>query len=198
MAKLTVKNQNRTRDLVMIAMFVTLITLGAFIRFPLGNVPVSMQFAFCLLATLILGGSRACACVLIYIAMGLLGLPVFVGGGGVGYVLQPSFGYLIGFLLGALVGGAIARGLNGDKVVDTKRSILSAVVFLMIVYSAGCGYMYAILNLYLDADVPFGKVLVTGCAIFLPFDTVWCVVMSVASKKISTISRFSSYRRCGA
>ncbi len=179
----------------MIAMFVTLIVIGAFIRFPLGSVPISMQFAFCLLATLVLGGARACACVLIYIAMGLVGLPVFASGGGIGYALQPSFGYLMGFLIGSIVCGMVARGWKGEGQATIKRLIFASFAYLLIVYTVGCAYMYAMLNLYLEKSVGIGKVLVTGCAIFLPFDAVWCVLMSFVTKKVTSFSHFASYRQ---
>ncbi len=194
MLKSAQKNQNRTRDLVLIAIFVALITLGSFLRFPLGSVPISMQFAFCLLAVLTLGASRACVCVLIYIAMGLIGLPIFAGGGGFQYVLQPSFGYLIGFLLGAFVAGTLVQGGK----LTHLRLMGASLLYLLVVYLIGCGYMYAILNLYLGDSVSVGRVLVGGCAIFLPFDLTWCVVMSYLAKKLRTSTKLGAYRACRA
>ena len=101
---------SRTLRIVRIAVFVALIIVGAFVKFPIGIVPVSMQFAFCMFASLMLGGLDSFACVAIYIVMGLIGIPVFSAGGGFAYVLQPTFGYILGFLIAAPVGGFVARG----------------------------------------------------------------------------------------
>ena len=108
---LTAKRQNslkRTARLAVIAMFVALITVGAFIKFPIGIVPVSMQMAVCILCALTLGPWESLAAVAIYIAMGLIGIPVFTAGGGFSYVLQPTFGYLAGYLIALPVCGVIA------------------------------------------------------------------------------------------
>ena len=108
-AKSNKKAVSRTLRLVRIAIFVALIIVGAFVKFPIGIVPVSMQFAFCMFASLMLGGLDSFICVAIYIVMGLIGIPVFSAGGGFAYVLQPTFGYILGFLIAAPVGGFIAR-----------------------------------------------------------------------------------------
>lgn len=95
--KIKQKAVSRTLRLVRIAIFVALIIVGAFVKFPIGIVPVSMQFAFCMFASLMLGGLDSFICVAIYIVMGLIGIPVFSAGGGFAYVLQPTFGYILGF-----------------------------------------------------------------------------------------------------
>ena len=101
MNKASSKTISRTLRLVRIAIFLALIIVGAFVKFPIGIVPVSMQFAFCMFASLMLGGTDALICVAIYVAMGLVGIPVFSAGGGIFYVLQPTFGYVLGFLIAA-------------------------------------------------------------------------------------------------
>ena len=69
---ITLKNKRkraRTLRLVLIAIFVALIAVGAFIKFPIGIVPVSMQCAVCILCALLLGAKDATIAVLIYLAM---------------------------------------------------------------------------------------------------------------------------------
>ena len=100
--------RSKTRSLILCAMFVALIAVGAFIRIPTPMVPITLQYLFTMLAGLFLGGKLGCLSVCIYIALGLLGLPVFTQGGGPGYIFQPSFGYIIGFAAGALATGTVA------------------------------------------------------------------------------------------
>ena len=71
-----------TRELTMTALFVTLITAGAFIRVPLPNCPFTLQILFTTLAGIILGSRLGAISVGIYIILGLIGVPVFTSGGG--------------------------------------------------------------------------------------------------------------------
>ena len=52
---------------------------------------------------------------LVYVGIGLAGLPVFTQGGGIGYFLQPTFGYLIGYIAGAFVVGWIIEQIDNPK-----------------------------------------------------------------------------------
>ena len=98
----TVSKQGRitTRQLTMTALFVALIAVGAFIRVPLPNCPFTLQILFTTLAGIVLGSRLGATSVGIYIVLGLIGVPIFTSGGGPGYILQPTFGYLIGFMVG--------------------------------------------------------------------------------------------------
>lgn len=162
--------------LVRIAIFVALIIVGAFVKFPIGIVPVSMQFAFCMFASLMLGGLDSFICVAIYIVMGLIGIPVFSAGGGFAYVLQPTFGYILGFLIAAPVGGFIARGFKNDAKLNIFRLLAGAFCSLAIVYTVGVMYMYLMLNFYVGTAMSMSKAWMAGCAVFLPTDCSWCVV----------------------
>ena len=99
---------SKTSDLALCALFVALIAMGAFLRVPVPLVPFTLQYLFTALAGLLLGAKKGCAAVCAYILLGLLGFPVFAQGGGIGYIFEPSFGYLIGFALGAYATGKVA------------------------------------------------------------------------------------------
>ena len=124
-----------TRELTMTALFVTLITAGAFIRVPLPNCPFTLQILFTTLAGIILG---------------LIGVPVFTSGGGPGYVLQPTFGYLIGFMVGAYVVGSFSELSPTHSV---KTLLIGAIINLLIVYGFGMIYLYMIMNVYLGTPI---------------------------------------------
>ena len=89
---------NRTKQLILCAMFVALIAIGAFITIPIPIIPLTLQDLFVMLAGILLGPKWGALASLIYVFMGLAGLPVFTQGGGLAYVLKPSFGFLIGLL----------------------------------------------------------------------------------------------------
>ena len=98
-----------TYDLILSALFVALITVGAFIKIPVGPVPITLQFMFVLLAGQILNLKSVLLTIIVYIAMGLMGFPVFSGGGGLTYVLTPTFGYIVGFVFAAIVVNLISH-----------------------------------------------------------------------------------------
>ena len=85
-----------TKDMIMCALFTALIAVGAFIKVPVPVVPFTLQFLFTMLAGLIMGGRLGAISVGLYAVLGLVGLPIFAEGGGIWYVLKPSFGYIIG------------------------------------------------------------------------------------------------------
>ena len=99
----------QTRNLMMCALFAALIAAGAFIKIPIPVVPFTLQLLFTMLAGLLLGGKLGAISVGVYILMGLIGLPVFVEGGGIAYIFKPTFGYLIGFAAASYVTGCIAH-----------------------------------------------------------------------------------------
>ena len=83
------------RMMVRAALFAALTAVGAFIRIPIGDLSVTLQVMFSLMAGLILKEKWGSISQIMYILCGLVGIPVFTGGGGPQYVLQPSFGFII-------------------------------------------------------------------------------------------------------
>ena len=122
----------KTKDLVLCAMFVALIAVGAFIKVPVPVVPFTLQFLFTMLAGLLLGPVNGALAVVVYIVLGLVGLPIFTQGGGPGYIFQPSFGYIIGFAVAAYVTGRIA---NEKSRPGYRRLLAANFIGLFIVYA---------------------------------------------------------------
>lgn len=170
-----------TFDMMVVGLFAALIAVGAFIKIPLGPVPFSMQFLFCALAGVLLRKELAFFSVAIYVAIGLLGVPVFTKGGGIGYVLQPTFGYLIGFMCAAYMIGFALEKLGDRKPAHYLLSIISG---LMIVYAIGVGYLFAILNLYMGKAVSLGAAVKIGFLPFLIPDLGWSVLVVVIAMAV--------------
>ena len=103
----------KTRDLSYMALMTALLVLCAWLTIPLGPVTFTMQTFGVFAALGILGGRRGTVAVLVYLALGLVGLPVFSGfsGGPAGF-MTPTGGYLLGFLAAALLFWALTgRGV---------------------------------------------------------------------------------------
>lgn len=179
---------NRTKTIVMTALFAALVAVGAFIQIPTLSVPITLQFAFCLMTAHVMG-TKGGNSVAIYVAMGLVGLPVFTGGGGIMYVLKPSFGYLIGMIAGTYLCGFISS-LRRKSYWLRLIGSLSA---LFIVDLTGALYMYLIYNFYLGTSMGVAELMMSAVVVFLPTDVTWCVLMSLAGYKLEG-TRFSLNR----
>lgn len=136
----------KTRDLIFISLFTALAVAGAFLRIPFPFLSVTFQMLFALIAGIILGPIRGMAAMLIYMILGLAGLPVFSQGGGIGYVLQPSFGFILGFIPGAFISGFVYEKL---KLISFAKVLISYSAGTFIVYLIGISYMLVILKFYL-------------------------------------------------
>lgn len=97
------------KDMTYCALFTVLIAVGAFIKVPIPVRPFTLQFFFTTMAGIILGGKRGAISVALYTALGLLGLPIFAEGGGIWYIFKPTFGYMIGFILGSYLTGKLVE-----------------------------------------------------------------------------------------
>ena len=75
--------KNKTRMMILAALFAALTAVGAFIRFPLGTMSVTLQFMFTAMAGVLLGAKWGAVSQAVYVVLGLVGLPVFTMVGGI-------------------------------------------------------------------------------------------------------------------
>lgn len=143
------------RDIALILSFAFLTGISAKLKVEIGIVPITMQTFAVLLSGALLGSKRGFLSQLAYLSMGLAGLPLFARGGGISYLLSPTFGYIIGFILAAsLIGWLSEKGW--DK--NLRTAVLAMLLGNLIIYAPGL--------LWLAKFVGFGKVLTLG---FYPF-----------------------------
>ncbi len=173
--------RNETKNMVYCAMFVTLIAAGAFIKIPIPVVPFTLQYLFTMLAGLLLGAKLGCLAVCVYILLGLAGVPVFTQGGGIGYIFQPTFGYIIGFAVGAYVTGKIA---NGKKNPGYTRLLVANFIGLGIVYLFGMVYYYFISNFYLGTPIGLWPLFLYCFLLVVPGDIVLCILGAVLGRRM--------------
>ena len=93
------------RQLALGALFTALISIGSKIMIPLDMIGMhfTLQWLFVLLAVLLLEKKTARMSTGCYVLIGLVGVPVFATGGGIGYLFKPTFGFLAGFVVAVWV-----------------------------------------------------------------------------------------------
>ena len=176
----------KTKNLVMCSLFAALIAVGAFIRIPILVVPFTLQVLFTTMAGLLLGGKRGAISVCFYIAMGLLGLPVFAEGGGLAYVLKPSFGYIIGFAAGTYVTGVIANKVAHP---GYKRLLAANFIGLGIIYLFGMVYYFLMSNFYLGNPIGLWPLFLHCFLLVVPGDIVLCILCAFLGKRLIPVMK---------
>jgi len=156
-----------------------LLVLSAKSQVPFWPVPMTMQTLVVVLLGVFLGAKLGALTVGLYLAEGVLGMPVFANsperGIGVSYLMGPTGGYLVGFLLAAGVTGFLtARGLT--------RSVLGSVIAL----TAGHGIIFALGLAWLATLIGWEAAIASG---FLPFvaGTVVKVLLGASVIKAHTV-----------
>ena len=131
-------------DVVLLVLFSAFVALTAQVEIPLWPVPLTLQTLGVLFTGAVLGSRRGALALLLYLTEGALGLPVFAGGAsGVGYMLGPTGGYLVGFVVAAGVVGWLAqRGWD-------RRLVWAAVAMVIgnvIIYVCGVAWLAVFLG----------------------------------------------------
>jgi biotin transport system substrate-specific component len=131
-------------DAVLVVLFSAFVALTAQVEIPLWPVPLTLQTLGVLFTGAVLGSRRGALALLLYLTEGALGLPVFAGGAsGVGYMLGPTGGYLVGFVVAAGVVGWLAqRGWD-------RRLVWAAVAMVIgnvIIYVCGVAWLAVFLG----------------------------------------------------
>lgn len=126
----------RTKDIALIALFTALLAVCSWISVPTA-IPFTMQTFGVFLTIGLLGGKRGTAAILTYLLLGAVGLPVFSGfTGGIGHILGPTGGYIIGFILTALLMW-LAEALMGKSLKVLAASMIAG---LIICYAFGTAW----------------------------------------------------------
>ena len=178
-----------TRKITFVAMFAALTAVGAFIRIPFYPVPFTLQFLFCCLSGLLLGARLGALSQFVYVALGLVGLPIYAKGyGGLNYVFEPTFGYLLGFIICSYVTGLLFEKMKQANFVKTLTVTL---VGMLLLYVPGVTYMYYILNFYIPGkSIALTVALTQGFFVFIPSGIILCILSSMIALKVKpTLTR---------
>ena len=171
-----------TKDIALIGLMAAVMCLAAPFSVPIGPVPISLATLVIYFTIYLLGAASGTISCLIYLLLGLVGLPVFSGfTSGLEKLLGPTGGYLIGYLLMALVGGIF---------VDRYRKNILLQFLGLVLGTAAC-YILGTAWLAWQASLSLKAALWAGVIPFIPGDLVKIAAAMVVAPQIRRqIDRF--------
>ena len=159
-----------------VALFALLTALGAHVAVPLGitPVPMTLQTLFVLLAGALLGPVAAVTSQLLYLGLGIAGVPVFaMGAAGLPWIFGPTGGYLMAFPLAAALVGWIS-GSEGSAL----RTAMALVAGSSIIFVMGAGWLSVV------TDLGPGDLFAVGVQPFLVGAVVKAAICFAATRRI--------------
>ena len=179
----------KLRNLVLTALFAALTAIGAFIRIPFAFSSITLQFFFTAMAGVLLGARCGAASQAVYVLRRHHHHQARKGlhrRGGFGYVLQPTFGFLVGLIPAAWLIGFMSRKNGGFWWL-----CLSCLAGLGVLYLLGMPYMAVILNVYMGKGMNLWAILMAGMLPFLPGDMVKILVTALLCRRLRpALSRY--------
>ena len=174
-----------TREMALTAIFTALTAIGAFISIPIGPVPITLQTLFVLLSGILLGSKLGTLSQIVYIALALVGIPIFSGfSGGPQILLKPSFGFAIGFVFATYI-----IGKKTNEVTSPKKIYFATLIGSLVIYLFGLPYMHYILNNVMGMELSFSEVFKMGCLLFIPGDLLKLILANLVGKKALKVFR---------
>ncbi len=169
------------KKLTLSSMMLALLIVSAFISIPMPHLKFTLQTLILFVISALLSPIYSFSTVLVYIVLGLIGLPVFSSGSGLAYVLNPSFGFILGFLAAAPAMSFIMRIEFSNKLI---RYIIACLTGIIIIYLIGLPYLYYIVKVYMGVDITLKYAIITYGLMYLPFDVLKAAVAyPIASNK---------------
>ena len=166
--------------LVFASLLAALMAAGAFLAIPIGPVPIVLQNMFVFLAGLLLGSRWALASVAVYLLTGALGLPVFAGGlGGIGRIVGPTGGYLIGYLPAVFIIGYI----SGKGTARIGYDVLAMICGTAVLYACGVTWLKIL------TGMTWAKTLTVGMYPFLIGDAIKIAAAALIAKALRPVIR---------
>jgi biotin transport system substrate-specific component len=137
------------------SLMAALTAVGAYVAIPIGPVPIVLQNLFVFLTGLLLGKKWGTMAMATYLLAGICGLPVFSGGrGGLGHVIGPTGGYLVGYLPAVFLIGVLAEKGRGRAVFDLMGMLLGTAV----IYGLGVPWLKLVTGMSVSKTLAVGMV----------------------------------------
>lgn len=151
------------KNMTLAAFFAILTGIGAQIHIPISVLPITLQTSLVLITGILLGAKTGAVSMALYLFLGLLGLPLFVGGGGLHSIFAPSFGFIIGFIPAAWASGYISRKIPYPTPLRIISACMAGILFI---YAFGLAGLYLNLNYFAGKPFTVYQTLALG---FFPF-----------------------------
>lgn len=163
--------KNNTQFITTTALMTALICILGPMSIPIGPVPISLQNLAIYITIYVLGTKRGTIAYVIYLILGLCGLPVLAGySGGVGKIVGPTGGYLIGFIPMALCMGILIK--------KHYKNVLLSIVIMEV--STWIAYLLGTAWLAFSTHTSFGTAFSLGVAPFIILDLIKMVISAIA------------------
>lgn len=171
---------NKTAEMTKMALMVAMNCVSAYIIIPLpfSLSPIALQTLIVNLTGYVLNAKQAFMTMLVYLLVGLAGVPVFTGGSaGPGKLFGPTGGYIIGFLVTAV----FLAYFKGEKYNFKRYALLGCVIGIPLIY------VFGVVQLKLITGMGWDKAILTGALPFIPLDIVKCLAAAVIAGPINRI-----------
>ena len=171
---------NKTAEMTKMALMVAMNCVSAYIIIPLpfSLSPLALQTLIVNLTGYVLNAKQAFMTMLVYLLVGLAGVPVFTGGSaGPGKLFGPTGGYVIGFLFTAV----FLAYFRGEKYSFKRYALLGCVIGIPLIY------VFGVVQLKLITGMGWDKAIMTGALPFIPLDIVKCLAAAVIAGPINRI-----------
>ncbi|WP_050787129.1 biotin transporter BioY [Phascolarctobacterium succinatutens] len=171
---------NKTAEMTKMALMVAMNCVSAYIIIPLpfSLSPLALQTLIVNLTGYVLNAKQAFMTMLVYLLVGLAGVPVFTGGSaGPGKLFGPTGGYIIGFLFTAV----FLAYFRGEKYSFKRYALLGCVIGIPLIY------VFGVVQLKLITGMGWDKAIMTGALPFIPLDIVKCLAAAVIAGPINRI-----------
>ncbi|MDI3480501.1 MAG: biotin transport system substrate-specific component [Tepidanaerobacteraceae bacterium] len=188
-------NQNQpfiqTREIPFIGLFAALTAVLSYIEIPLPVVPITAQTLGVMLAGSLLSPIPAFLSMVLFLLLGVIGLPVYAGGAsGIGTIFGPTGGFLLSWPVAVFV---MAHLMKRFKPSFRNVFIINIVGGILVVYGIGVPYLARI------AHLNFTSALTVGALPFIPGDLAKAFISTTVSLAIRKANKnfFDDYNRCG-
>jgi biotin transport system substrate-specific component len=169
------KQKITTKSIALIALMTAVTCVLAPLSLPIGPVPISLTNLAIYFALYILGMKKGTISYIVYLFIGLVGVPVFSGfTGGPAKLIGPTGGYLIGFVFMAMIAGIFIDKFKGKMV----PSMVGMILGTLVCYGFGTAW------LAYQGQMNFKAALLAGVIPFIPGDLIKMVLAAVFGPQI--------------
>lgn len=182
MNEMSIQVQSRTRSIAYVGLSIAIIAVCSWVTVPIGPIPFTLQMFGIPLVIALLSPIEAITAVFLYVLIGALGVPLFAGfKGGIGVLMAPTGGFLIGYLFGTILGALFlysVRNKEKSAVRSIVYAVIAGVIFTIVAYIIGC------IQYSMVAGIGIPQAFLVSCAPFIIPDIAKVVVAAICAQPI--------------